>query len=95
MSKHVIDASHDLIEQAAHSATAALQDTQRFANHAVEGASHSLRSAGKRVRKGANQASDRAATYIRDDPVKSMLIAAAAGAGLVALASLLSRSRGE
>jgi len=83
--------SHSLMEQAAHSADAAIHDTQRMANQAMEGMSHSLQSAGKQVRVGAQQASDTTIAYIRDEPVKSMLIAAATGAALVALARLISR----
>lgn len=41
----------------------------------------------------AHQASDSTVTYIRGEPVKSMLIAAAAGATLMALVGLLTRSR--
>jgi len=93
MSHSVIDTSHSLIDQAAHSADAAIQSTQRMANQAVEGVSHSLQTAGKQVRAGASQVSDRTVTYIRDEPVKSMMIAAATGAALVALASLFSRPR--
>lgn len=40
----------------------------------------------------AHQASDSTVAYIKDEPVKSMLIAAAAGATLMALVSLLTRS---
>ena len=94
MSNNVIDTSRNLIDQAAHSADAAIQSTQRMANQAVEGVSHSLQTAGKQVRNSAHQVSDRTVTYIRDEPVKSMLIAAATGAALVALASLFSRPRG-
>ena len=64
-----------------------------MANQAVEGVSHSMQTAGKQVRNGASQISDRTATYVRDEPVKSMLIAAATGAALVALASLFTRPR--
>lgn len=38
-------------------------------------------------------ASDSTVAYIKDEPVKSMLIAAATGAALMALVALLSRSR--
>ncbi len=39
----------------------------------------------------ANQASDKTVAYIREKPVKSMLIAAATGAALVALARMAVR----
>lgn len=45
------------------------------------------------VRDQVNQAGDRTVKYIKDEPVKSVLYAAAAGAAVVGLISLLSRSR--
>jgi ElaB/YqjD/DUF883 family membrane-anchored ribosome-binding protein len=41
------------------------------------------------------KAGDRSVDYIRDEPVKSVLMAAAAGAAMVALIGWLSRSRSE
>ncbi len=85
------DTAHKLMEQAAESAGAAIQSTQRLASQAVDGVSHSLQTASKQVRDNAHMVSDRTITYIRDEPVKSMLIAAATGAALVAMARLVSR----
>ena len=45
------------------------------------------------VRDTALHASDSTVNYVRDEPVKAMLIAAAAGAALMAIVSLLGRSR--
>ena len=45
------------------------------------------------VRSQVTHASDRTVDYIRDEPVKSVLIAAAAGASIAALIGLMSRSR--
>lgn len=45
------------------------------------------------VRSQVTHASDRTVDYIRDEPVKSVLIAAAAGASIAAVIGLLSRSR--
>jgi ElaB/YqjD/DUF883 family membrane-anchored ribosome-binding protein len=44
------------------------------------------------VRERAARATESTANYIRHDPVKSVLIAAATGAALMALVSLLNRS---
>jgi len=44
------------------------------------------------VRQRALQASEKAAAYARDEPMKSLLIAAAAGALLMGLLSLMVRS---
>lgn len=42
-----------------------------------------------------NRAADRTVTYVREDPVKSLLLAASLGAALLALFTLLARSRKE
>ncbi len=46
----------------------------------------------EQVRQRALQASEKAAAYARDEPMKSLLIAAAAGAVLMGLLSLMVRS---
>lgn len=53
----------------------------------------SVRDTSSQVRDRAVRASDATIGYVKDEPVKSMLIAAAVGAGLMALVSLVSRSR--
>jgi ElaB/YqjD/DUF883 family membrane-anchored ribosome-binding protein len=45
------------------------------------------------LREGAYEVSDRTQRYVREEPVKSVLVAAAAGAALAGLMILLSRSR--
>ena len=45
------------------------------------------------VKRQVEQTGDRTVSYIRDEPVKSVLIAAATGAVLTALIALLTRSR--
>jgi ElaB/YqjD/DUF883 family membrane-anchored ribosome-binding protein len=47
------------------------------------------------VREQAGQATERTVGYIQEQPVKSVLIAAAAGAALTLLAGALSRRRGD
>ena len=51
-----------------------------------------VRGSSQLMRERAPRASDRTVNYVKDEPVKSVLIAAAAGAALFALASLLARS---
>jgi ElaB/YqjD/DUF883 family membrane-anchored ribosome-binding protein len=92
MSNTISEASHNLIDQAADSAGSAVQGTQRMASQAVDGVSRSLQAASKQVLDRAGQASDKTVAYIRDEPVKSMLIAAATGAALVALTRFFGRS---
>jgi ElaB/YqjD/DUF883 family membrane-anchored ribosome-binding protein len=50
------------------------------------------REATRRLRRRASQASDRALAYVRDEPVKTLLIAAAAGALLMGLLTMMARS---
>ena len=57
---------------------------------AVSGAK--ARETAERLRRGALQASDRALAYAKDEPMKSLLIAAAAGALLMGIVTLMVRS---
>jgi hypothetical protein len=52
-----------------------------------------VRDSSQQLRDVAWRVSDDTARRVRNDPVKSMLIAAAAGAALMALVGLLTRSR--
>ena len=52
------------------------------------------RNAKATVQDQAQRASDRTVGYIRDEPMKSVLIAAAVGAAALALAHMLTRDRG-
>jgi ElaB/YqjD/DUF883 family membrane-anchored ribosome-binding protein len=73
-----------LLNRAAESANAYLQQGL----DAVHGGSD-------KVRAQARSASTRTVNYIKDEPVKSILIAAAAGAVLTALVQIASRSRDD
>lgn len=53
----------------------------------------SVREASQQLRDKALRASDNTVNYIKDEPVKALLIAAATGAALMAMVSLMSRSR--
>ena len=52
-----------------------------------------VRETSQQLRERAMRASDGTVNYIKDEPVKAMLISAAIGAGLMALINLLSRNR--
>jgi ElaB/YqjD/DUF883 family membrane-anchored ribosome-binding protein len=52
-----------------------------------------VRNGSQQVRDKAVHATDVTADYIKNDPIKAVLIAAATGAALMALVGLLSRSR--
>ena len=81
-----------------------VQDVRRqvtpMINRATEQASalaqrgmDAVRDTSQQVRERAVRVGDGTVGYIRDEPVKSVLIAAAAGAALVVLAGLLGNSR--
>ncbi|MEF7614622.1 hypothetical protein V4F39_11940 [Aquincola sp. MAHUQ-54] len=88
-----LDQLSDKIHELRDSAVPAIN---RLANEAESLARRGLDSVRERtaqIRDGAVRVSDNTVGYIKDEPVKSMLIAAATGAALMALVSLISRSR--
>ena len=54
---------------------------------------NAVRDSSQHLRDTAQRATDGTVMYIKDEPLKSMLIAAATGAALMALVGMLSRSR--
>lgn len=80
-----------LADQVAQSADHTIKSTHRVANEALD----SLHDASRQLHHRAQHASDSTAAYIRHEPVKSVLIGAAAGAVLMALLGMASRSRGR
>lgn len=62
------------------------------ADEALQSGMHSVRHSAAQLRDRADHANQVALGYIRQEPVKSILIAAATGAALMAVLSLLNRS---
>ncbi len=60
-------------------------------NDAAQRSVDSVRDRAQQLRERAMRVQDTTVDYIKDEPVKAMLIAAATGAGLMALLSLLAR----
>jgi ElaB/YqjD/DUF883 family membrane-anchored ribosome-binding protein len=87
-SNHLVEKSTRLVEQASESANQAIQSTRQVANEALE----SVRETGRHLRVKAEHASDNTVSYIKHEPVKSVLIAVATGAVLMALIGVLTRS---
>lgn len=81
-------AVHDLQHQAAPLLGRASDQVSALAQRGVD----SVRHTSHQLRVKAAHASDNTVNYIKDEPVKSILIAAAVGAALMALISLISRS---
>lgn len=76
--------ANSVLDQAAHVAQQASDLTHRGAE--------AVRAGGQQLREKAHSLGDSTVSYIKDEPVKSMLIAAATGAALMAMLSLVSRS---
>lgn len=81
-----IDTLRQKIPQAISSATAQAEDLARRGVARV-------RDAGTAVREQATRAGDNTVAYIRDEPVKSVLIAAAAGAVATVVLTWMTQSR--
>lgn len=83
-----IDTSNNLIDRAANATDQAVEQARGAAQRGVA----AVRGSSQHLVDRAHQASDSTVAYIQGEPVKSMLIAAAAGATLMALVGLLTRS---
>jgi ElaB/YqjD/DUF883 family membrane-anchored ribosome-binding protein len=83
------ESANHLIDRAA---VATDQATEQAIGAAQRGVA-ALRDSRQQLYERANQASDATVGYIKDEPVKSMLIAAAAGAVLMGLLGLITRTR--
>jgi len=102
--EHALDSTRRVANEMLDSLSGSVEDIRNQAvpamNRAADHASSlahrgmdAVRETSRHWREEAQHASDRTVNYIREEPVKSMLIAASAGAVLMALASLVYRSR--
>ena len=73
------------------------QQSQDMADNAAEAAARrgmeAVRDTSQQLRERALQAQDMTVAYVKDEPIKAMLIAAATGALLMGIISMLGRSR--
>jgi ElaB/YqjD/DUF883 family membrane-anchored ribosome-binding protein len=83
------ESHNNLADQAARSADQAIRSTQRMTHQALDGMAGGVQA----LREQALRATDGTLHYVRQEPVKSMLMAAAVGAALMALLSLMGASR--
>jgi len=81
--------SHNLADVAGPLMESANEQVTEMAQRVVE----AVRESSEQLQDKAAAASDSTVKYIRDEPVKSLLIAAATGAVLMALANLMWRAR--
>lgn len=80
--------AQDLRNEVAPLINRAGEQASAFAQRGV----NAVRDSSQHLRERAQHAGDSTVMYIKDEPLKSMLIAAATGAALMALVSMLSRS---
>lgn len=82
------DKIHELRDTAVPAINRLASEAETLARRGLD----TMRERSAQIRERAVRVSDNTVGYIKDEPVKSMLIAAATGAALMALVSLLSRS---
>ena len=85
---NLADSAHQAINGAKPIVERWAKDAESMARRGIASASETSR----HLRERAAQASDSTVNYIKDEPVKAMLMAAAAGAAIVTLIGLFSRS---
>ena len=83
------DSVQDLRQQAAPLLNRGAEQAGALAQRSVD----ALRDGTQQLRDKALRASDSTVNYVKEEPVKAMLIAAATGAALMALVNLMSGSR--
>jgi ElaB/YqjD/DUF883 family membrane-anchored ribosome-binding protein len=99
-----IHATQRLADGALDSLSGSVEDARRQAAPALNAASEqasaltrrgatALRDGAQGLRDSATHATDRATLYVKEEPLKAILIAGATGAALMALIGLLARSR--
>jgi ElaB/YqjD/DUF883 family membrane-anchored ribosome-binding protein len=98
--------THQAVDQAADSITNKVEDLRSQAAPLIDRVSaqaeaaarrgiEAMRGSSQQLRDKAARATDSTVAYVKDEPVKAMLIAAATGAALMALVSLMGRSRND
>jgi len=93
VANEAFDRLSDKVEDARSQAGPLLNRLTTQAEMAARRSADVVRDTSAQLREKAVRASDTTVGYIRDEPVKAMLIAAATGAALMALIGLLGRSR--
>ena len=93
VANHAFDRLGEQIETARDRAVPLINRLSSQAETAARRGVAAMRDTSAQVRDKALKAQETTVSYIKDEPMKAMLIAAATGAALMALVGLLSRSR--
>jgi ElaB/YqjD/DUF883 family membrane-anchored ribosome-binding protein len=86
-----LDSLSDKVDDARNQAAPLLNRLSSQAEAAARRSADALRETSAQLRERAMQATDQTVGYIKDEPVKAVLIAAATGAVLMALIALMGR----
>ncbi len=93
VANEALDSLSDGVEDVRQQATPLLNRATEQAGALAQRGVDAVRDSSRQLREGALRATDSTANYIKDEPIKAILIAAAVGAALMALVNLMSRSR--
>ena len=88
-----LDSLAGTVQDVRNEATPLLNRASEQASALAQRGVNAVRDSSQQLRDRAVRATDSTVMYIKDEPLKAMLIAAATGAALMALVGLLSRSR--
>lgn len=92
-SSDAFDTLASTVRELQHDAVPVIERATARAGDLAQRGIEAVRDGSRELRSTALDASDRTVTYIKEEPVKAVLIAAATGAALMALIGLVSRSR--
>jgi ElaB/YqjD/DUF883 family membrane-anchored ribosome-binding protein len=90
--QQALDGLSDAVQHLHDETVPRIDRLQSSAHQLKERSLAAVRDGAQQLRRQAERASNGTTSYIQQEPVKAMLMAAAAGAALVALASLLTRA---
>jgi len=90
---NAFDAMSEKIDEARGQVAPMLSKVSSQAEAAARRGMDAVRDTSQQLRERAVQASDMTVAYVKDEPVKAMLIAAATGALLMGIISMMGRSR--
>ncbi len=93
MATEALDSLSDKVHDVRNQAGPTINRLATQAEDAARRGMAAVKESTQQLREKASHATDTTAAYIKDDPIKAMLIAAATGAALMALVSLMGRSR--
>ena len=93
MATEALDTLSDKVQDMRNQASPTINRLATQAEDAARRGMAAVKESTQQLREKATQASDTTAAYIKEDPMKAMLFAAATGAALMALVSLMGRSR--